>query len=51
MKKDARIFIAHVLESIALIEKYLEDKKKSDFLNSMQLQDSVIRRIEIVGEV
>jgi uncharacterized protein with HEPN domain len=29
---------------------YINDKKKSDFLDSKQLQDSVIRRIEIIGE-
>ncbi len=50
MKKDARIFIEHVLESIVLIEKYLEGKSRGDFLNSIQLQDSIIRRIEIIGE-
>jgi uncharacterized protein with HEPN domain len=29
---------------------YINDKKKSDFLDSKQFQDSVIRRIEIIGE-
>jgi uncharacterized protein with HEPN domain len=50
MKKDPRIFIDHVLECINLIEGYLEGKKKNDFLESIQLQDAVIRRIEIIGE-
>ena len=50
MKKDARFFIGHILECIELIEKYVEGKTKNDFLNSTQLQDSVIRRIEIIGE-
>lgn len=50
MKKDARVFIEHILECIELIENYLEGKTKNDFLESVQLQDSVIRRIEIIGE-
>lgn len=50
MKKDPFIFIEHILESIALIEKYTKGKTKEEFLNSVQLQDSVIRRIEIIGE-
>ena len=50
MKKDARFYIGHILECIELIEKYIEGKRKNDFLNSTQLQDSVIRRIEIIGE-
>lgn len=39
-----------MLESIGLIERYLRDRTKQDFLESVQLQDSVIRRIEIIGE-
>jgi len=50
MKKDARVFIEHILECIELIENYLEGEVKNDFLGSIQLQDSVIRRIEIIGE-
>jgi len=50
MKKDARVFIEHILESIELIEQYLKGRSKSDFMAATQLQDSVIRRIEIIGE-
>jgi uncharacterized protein with HEPN domain len=50
MKKDPRIFIDHILECIDLIEGYLNGKTKDDFLESTQLQDAVIRRIEIIGE-
>ncbi len=50
MKKDINIFLEHILESINLIEEYVRDKKKSDFLQSKQLQDSIMRRIEIIGE-
>jgi uncharacterized protein with HEPN domain len=44
MKKDARTFIAHILECIELIEKYTDNKTEEDFFDSIQLQDAVIRR-------
>ncbi len=50
MKKDSQVFIDHILECIGLIESYLRDKTFEDFLGSTQLQDAVIRRIEIIGE-
>ena len=50
MKKEGITFIEHILECIKLIEEYLKDKSREDFLTSVQLQDSVIRRIEIIGE-
>ena len=50
MKKDPIIYIGHILESISLIEDYSHNMTIVDFLNSTQLQDSIIRRIEIIGE-
>jgi len=50
MKKDINIFLEHTLESIYLIEEYIKDKSISEFLKLIQLQDSVIRRITIIGE-
>jgi uncharacterized protein with HEPN domain len=50
MKKDIEIFIEHILEAIAKIEEYTKDRTKGDFLKSSQLQDAVMRRIEIMGE-
>ena len=39
-----------MLDSLELIEKYLKGKSKEEFLSSVQLQDAVIRRLEIIGE-
>jgi len=47
MKKDAGVFIEHVLECITLIEQYVGDKSASEFFGSVQLQDAVVRRIEL----
>lgn len=50
MKKDPKVFIGHILESIHLIEKYIDQISKKDFLESINIQDAVIRRLEIIGE-
>jgi uncharacterized protein with HEPN domain len=50
MKKDAKTFIDHIMECISLIEKYKKDCTKQKFMHDVQLQDSIIRRIAIIGE-
>ena len=40
----------HILESIGLIKVYTDGKSLEEFLDDVQLQDSVLRRIEIIGE-
>ena len=50
MKKDPRIFIEHILESIELVIDYTQGVTKEDFIKSSQLQDAIIRRVEIIRE-
>jgi uncharacterized protein with HEPN domain len=50
VKKDFRIFLEHIKDSVELIEIYSKDKIKSEFINDRSLQDAVIRRLEIIGE-
>lgn len=50
MKKDNKVFLAHIFESIDAIEKYTESFTESQFLKNIQLQDAVVRRLEIIGE-
>jgi uncharacterized protein with HEPN domain len=50
MKKDPKIFIEHILESIERIEEYTKGVTKDEFLSSRKTQDAVIRRIEVIGE-
>jgi uncharacterized protein with HEPN domain len=50
MKKNHRIFLEHILQSINLIEQYTKGKTKDDFLRFVALQDMVLRRLEIIGE-
>ncbi len=49
-KKDVKVFLKHILESIEKIDKYTKNVSKDGFVKSDQLQDSVIRRLEIVEE-
>lgn len=50
MKRDIRVYIEDILESIAKIEQYTKAITKEEFLKSTQIQDSVLRRLEIIGE-
>lgn len=50
MNRDPLVFIGHIFESIELIEEYTEGVSKETFVKNKNTQDSVVRRIEIIGE-
>ncbi|MCX6822164.1 MAG: DUF86 domain-containing protein [Candidatus Aenigmarchaeota archaeon] len=50
MKKDTSVFIKHILESIERIEEYVKEISEKQFFEETQVQDAIIRRIEIIGE-
>ena len=51
MKRDVRVYIEDILESIAKIEEYTKSLKgENDFYKNTQIQDAVLRRLEIIGE-
>lgn len=50
MKRELRLFIEDILESIRLIEDYIGNISKEDFGINQELRDSVTRRLEIIGE-
>lgn len=50
MRKNVTVFIRHILESISLIELYTAGISREEFLRSRQIQDAVVRRLEIIGE-
>lgn len=50
MVKDDKIFIAHILESIKLIEQYTKKVSWEKFEYAWPIVDAVVRRIEIIGE-
>lgn len=50
MKKDPKIFLAHIIESVELIEEYSREITQAHFLKDRVLQDAIIRRLEVIGE-
>lgn len=50
MKKDPKIYCHDILESIKRIREYVNDMTFEDFTKNMEKQDSVMRRLEIIGE-
>jgi len=50
MSKDYTILIKHILECIEKIEEYTHGVSKAKFMETAQIQDAVMRRIEIIGE-
>lgn len=51
MKRDIRVYLQDILESIDRIEEYASTLTEEDFSNSMQLQDAVLRRLDMWQEV
>ena len=49
MKGD-EVYLKHILDSIKKIDMFTKGLSMNDFLNSIEKQDSVTRRIEIIGE-
>lgn len=49
MQRD-RVYLLDILEAAKLAVSYIEHKSKDAFLNDIQCQDAVIRRLEIIGE-
>jgi len=50
MKRDLNLYIDDILESIALIRSYTKGVTETQFLTDRQVQDSVLRRLEVIGE-
>ena len=50
MKRDARVYIEDILECISKIEEYIKGVSEEDFYKNTQIQDAVLRRLEIIGE-
>ena len=48
--RDVRVYFRDILESIAAIERYTAGMDWDAFASNGQTQDSVIRRLEIIGE-
>jgi len=50
MKRDYKLYINDIRESIVQIEDYLKNVSEEGFKKNKQVQDAVMRRLEIIGE-
>ena len=50
MKRDRRLYLQDIWDSILAIEEYTGDLTEDGFLSNRQAQDAVVRRLEIIGE-
>jgi len=49
-QRNIELYLNDISESISAIEEYTRDIKESVFYSNRQVQDAVIRRLEIIGE-
>lgn len=49
-KKDALVFIKHILENISDIEKFSKGASKKELKENSMRQKAIIKSIEIIGE-
>jgi len=50
MTRDVRVYVEDILESITRIEEYTTGHDEPRFMADAQVQDAVLRRLEIIGE-
>lgn len=50
MKKDNTLYLGHIRDAIAKVERYIADVTYEQFLNDEMMIDAVTRELEIIGE-
>lgn len=50
MKRNYRVYLGDILESIRLIKRYTSGMDEERFEEDLKVQDAVMRRLEIMGE-
>jgi uncharacterized protein with HEPN domain len=48
--RDLRVYIEDILECVAKIKEYTGRISENEFYENTQVQDAVLRRLEIIGE-
>lgn len=49
-RRSPKIYLLDIIESINYIQAYIEGVSKEEFFESVEKQDAVLRRLEIIGE-
>ena len=50
MSRSAKILLGEILDAAELLGKYTKGLTREDFAKNIEKQDSVARRLEIIGE-
>ncbi|MFQ6062916.1 MAG: DUF86 domain-containing protein [Methanosarcinales archaeon] len=50
MKRNMKLYLQDIWESILAIEEYTQSISEGEFYSNRQVQDAVVRRLEIIGE-
>lgn len=50
MRRNMKLYLQDIWESISAIEEYTRNLSEDKFYSNRQVQDAVVRRLEIIGE-
>jgi uncharacterized protein with HEPN domain len=50
MMRDMRVYVQDMMECIDVIGEYIQSLTEEEFYRNRQVQDAVLRRLEIIGE-
>jgi len=50
MKRDQKLYLTDIYDSLVLVEKYLQEKSLEDFSINLATRDAVAMRFAIIGE-
>ena len=50
MKRNMKLYLQYIWESILATEEYTKNFTEDEFNSNLQVQDAVVRRLEIIGE-
>ncbi|HBY57290.1 MAG TPA: hypothetical protein DEG96_05455 [Candidatus Atribacteria bacterium] len=50
MKRNVKLYLQDIWESILAIEEYTQNLSEDRFYSNRQVQDAIIRRLKIIGE-
>jgi len=50
MKRNMKLYLQDICESTLAIEEYIQNLAEDEFYSNRQVQDAIIRRLEIIGE-
>ena len=50
MKRSIKLYLQDIWESTLAIEEYIQNLAEDEFYSNHQVQDAIIRRLEIIGE-